>query len=159
MTKILLVCMGNICRSPTAALVLQEQADRQGLGHHVQVDSAGTSHHHRGEPMDPRAQAAAREAGYRGAERHRARGLQPDDLERFDWVLAMDRDNLAAIQRLCPPEHAHKVQLFLAWAGLDSDEVPDPYYGNAEGFRRVLTLCEHGANGLLQRLFPLAPTL
>jgi len=152
MTRLLFVCMGNICRSPTAALVLQAQAQRLGLGDLLYIESAGTSDHHRGEAMDPRAQAAAREAGYPGAERHRARGLNAQDFERFDWILAMDHSNLATLQRLCPPEHRHKVGLFLHGVGLpQGDEVPDPYYGNREGFRQVLALCEQGAIHLLER--------
>lgn len=155
MTRLLVVCLGNICRSPTASAVLQGEAQRRGLSHAVQVDSAGTYGGHKGEKADPRAVQVALSAGYEQIRQERARRVQVQDFEQFDLILAMDRDNLMNLQLLCPPEHGHKLHLFLDYAGVEpGGEVPDPYYGNRAGFERVLGLCEAGARGVFDRLFP-----
>jgi protein-tyrosine phosphatase len=155
MIRILTVCMGNICRSPLAASVLLAQLKQRGLSDQMEVDSAGTYAGHQGEKADPRAVAVASAKGYVQIRRERARRVNAQDFARFDLLLAMDRDNLAHLQQQCPPEHAHKLHLFLAFAGQGAGaEVPDPYYGNATGFEHVLALCEAGAAGVLQRLAP-----
>lgn len=153
MTRILVVCLGNICRSPTASAVLQGEVQRRGLAQAVVVDSAGTYGGHAGEKPDPRAIQVAVAAGYGRIRQERARRVRGQDFEQFDLILAMDRDNLMNLQRVCPPEHGHKLHLFLDYAGVEpGGEVPDPYYGNLAGFERVLALCEAGARGVLDRL-------
>lgn len=142
MTSVLLVCLGNICRSPTAAAVLRHELARAGLPD-VAVDSAGTSGAHEGEGADPR---SVRHAARRGVDlaAHRARRVRPDDFARFDHLWCMDDDNLAAMRARCPHEHASKLALFLGDA-----PVPDPYYGGPEGFDRVLDLCERAARRII----------
>lgn len=153
MTKILLVCMGNICRSPMAASVMHAEVQRRQLNDRVSLDSAGTYGAHRGEKADRRAIALAQARGYNQILNERSRKVKDDDFELFDLILAMDRDNLANLQRVCPPEHRHKLHLFLEYAGVTGTlEVPDPYYSNAEGFEVVMRLCEQGADGVLTRL-------
>ena len=152
MKKLLMVCMGNICRSPIAQVVtlhLARQADpAQGL----QVDSAGTHAGRFSEPPDPRAKKVLTQGGYAVA-KTRSRQVAKQDFERYDLILGMDQANMRDLRQLCPPEHAHKLRLFLEFAReLDIVEVPDPYYGNAEGFERVLNLCETGARGLIEHL-------
>ncbi len=147
--------MGNICRSPLAASALQGQLEQRGLADRIEVDSAGTHAGHQGDRADPRAVAVAVSHGYRQIHRARARRVSAQDFERFDLLLAMDRDNLANLQQQCPPKQAHKLHLFLDFAGEGvGAEVPDPYYGNAAGFERVMVLCEAGAAGVLRRLAP-----
>jgi protein-tyrosine phosphatase len=153
MFRILFVCMGNICRSPTACGVMHAHIERRQLAHLIEVDSAGTYAGHKGEKADRRAITLALSRGYPHVERLRARRVLDQDFERFDLILAMDRDNLARLQQQCPPEHQHKLHLFLAYAGQgSSDEVPDQYYGNAAGFEVVLRLCEQGSEGVLDRV-------
>lgn len=155
MIRILVVCMGNICRSPTASAVLQGEVARRGLVHRVQVDSAGTYGGHKGEKADPRAIQVAAAAGYVHIHEERARRVKDQDFDQFDLILAMDRDNLANLRDMCPPDRHHKLHLFLDYAGVTSGgEVPDPYYGSLAGFERVLALCEAGARGVLDRLEP-----
>lgn len=148
-TRVLFVCMGNICRSPTVEGVFTKLVHDAGLAHAFEIDSAGTIGHHAGDPPDPRSQ---RHAAKRGIDLShlRARQVTRDDFERFDHVLAMDRDNLRALLDRCPPEHRAKVRLFLE--GETPDEVPDPYYGGADGFERVLDLAFSGSERLLKRL-------
>lgn len=153
MVRILVVCMGNICRSPLACSALQALLAQRRLTHAFEVDSAGTYGGHQGEKPDRRAVAVATARGYSHITRERARRVVPKDFERFDLVLAMDRNNLASLQRLCPAEQQHKLHLFLEYADVVGvSEVPDPYYGNDEGFERVMQLCEQGARGVLDRL-------
>ncbi|MCB1939129.1 MAG: low molecular weight phosphotyrosine protein phosphatase [Rhodocyclaceae bacterium] len=150
--RILFVCTGNICRSPTAEGVTRHWLRMVGLDGAVTVDSAGTQGYHAGEAPDARSQRAAARRGY-DLSRLRARKLVEADYARFDLLLAMDRGHLDIMQRKCPPAHQHKLRLFLSYAPeLAQDEVPDPYYGEATGFDRVLSLCEAGAQGLIDML-------
>lgn len=153
MVHVLVVCLGNICRSPTACAVLQGEVRRRGLTHAVSVDSAGTYAGHQGEPADARAIEVAAAAGYDHIHQERARRVRDDDFARFDLILAMDRDNLMNLEHMCPPGLRHKLHLFLDYAGVEvGGEVPDPYYGGRAGFDRVLRLCEAGARGVLDRV-------
>jgi len=157
-SRVLLVCLGNICRSPTAEGVLRALAAREFAALDLEFDSAGTANYHVGEPPDRRTVAAARRRGYEIAGL-RARQVNPADLERFDYVLAMDRANLDELRSLDElrrrgraTTRAH-LGLFLEYAPeCGTDEVPDPYHGGQEAFERVLDLCEAGARGLLRRL-------
>ena len=149
--RILFVCLGNICRSPTAEGVLRGIAAREFPKLPLYVDSAGTANYHAGEPPDRRSIAAARRRGYEIASL-RARQLAATDFTSFDYVLAMDRANLGQIQGLRPDARSARIGLFLEFAELDQDEVPDPYYGGIEDFEHVLDLCEAGARGLLTML-------
>ncbi|MFC6672792.1 low molecular weight protein-tyrosine-phosphatase [Marinobacterium aestuariivivens] len=150
-TSILLVCLGNICRSPTAHGVLEHRLREAGL--EVFVDSAGTGAWHVGNPPDRRATAAALRRGIR-LEHLRARQVELEDFRRFDLVLAMDRDNLDNLMRICPPEYRSRVRLFLEFAGdrVSMLEVPDPYFGGDDGFEQVLDLIEAASEGLIEQL-------
>lgn len=150
--KILFVCTGNICRSPTAEGVARALAEKQGVGHLFTFDSAGTMGYHSGEPPDQRAIAAAARRGY-NLTPLRARQVAEKDFFRFDYVLAMDRGHLKVLEKLCPAEHRQGLGLFLEYAGkTPEDEVPDPYYGGPEGFDYVLSLVENAADQLIRRL-------
>jgi protein-tyrosine phosphatase len=148
--KLLFVCLGNICRSPTAEGVVRTIAAREFPGLAVDVDSAGTADYHVGEPPDRRSIAAAKRRGY-DISGLRARQVSAADFSAFDYVLAMDRANLDELERIGARGRAH-VGLFMAHTPGLEDEVPDPYYGGTEDFERVLDLCEAGARGLLGRL-------
>jgi len=150
-TRVLMVCMGNICRSPTAEGVFRRIVEQAGLAADVDIDSAGTHAYHVNEPADRRATAAAERRGY-SLEGIRARRVSETDFERFDYIVAMDRDNLDALRQQASEEHADKLHLFLEFAGAAEDEVPDPYYGGAAGFERVLDLVEEASRGLLETL-------
>jgi protein-tyrosine phosphatase len=143
--------MGNICRSPTAEGVFRHFVEQAGLDGRVEVDSAGTHAYHVNEPADSRARAAAERRGY-SLEGIRARRVDVSDFERFDYIVAMDRDNLAALQEHSDGEHENKLFLFLEFSDSPGDEVPDPYYGGASGFERVLDLVEEASRGLLETL-------
>jgi protein-tyrosine phosphatase len=147
--KVLFVCMGNICRSPTAAGVFREHVRRHAPGLDIEIDSAGTHDYHVGEPPDPRTvQAAAR----RGIDLAglRARQVQDEDFERFDLILAMDRLNHATLLGRSPPEHRARIRTLLEFASDTAPaDVPDPYYGGAKGFDDVLDLVQSAAAGLL----------
>ncbi|MCX7945655.1 MAG: low molecular weight phosphotyrosine protein phosphatase [Hydrogenophilus sp.] len=145
--RVLCVCTGNICRSPTAEVVLRQRLKEEGLGERVVVDSAGIDSYHVGEAPDPRMQQAARRRGYDLSEL-RARQVQREDFFRFDWVLAMDRGHLHWLQRLRPPTAETEVALFLARSKVRPNaEVPDPYYRGPEAFEEVLDWLEEGARG------------
>ena len=149
--KICFVCLGNICRSPTAEAVMRALAARAGK--HVELDSAGTGGWHVGESPDPRSREAAARRGYELV--HRARKLERDDFDRFDLILAMDHQNLAAIERLArglvqPPRIA-LLRSFDASAPVGA-EVPDPYAGGSAGFEEVLDICERACAGLLETI-------
>lgn len=149
-TKVLFVCMGNICRSPMAEAVFRRLARQAGLAERIVADSAGTHGYHVGEPPDPRAQKVVARHGY-DLGGLCARQVRRGDFTEFDYVLAMDRSNLRALARLCSPEHAHKPRLFLEFAdGPAAREVLDSYYGDEE-FEQVLGLLEEGARALLRR--------
>ncbi|OAN18360.1 protein-tyrosine-phosphatase [Photobacterium jeanii] len=144
--KVLVICMGNICRSPTGEAVLRHKA--QQLGCDIEVDSAGTIAYHQGEQADPRAVEAGEKRGYDFSS-IRARRIQPDDFTRFDKLLVADRNNLEDVLAQCPPHLQHKVALFLSYGSTDNDEIPDPYYGGARGFEHVLDLIEDAADRFL----------
>ena len=157
MTKILMVCMGNICRSPMARAVAERAAaqtgrERLSMTGRLTFDSAGTHAHHIGARIDPRAAAVLLARGYPPV-KGRSRRIDDADFEKFDLILAMDRSNLASLQSTCPAQHISKLRLLLDFAdGMRGADVPDPYYGNAQGFERVLDLCELGASGLIRGL-------
>jgi len=142
--------MGNICRSPTAEGVFRHIVTSRQLDSRIRIDSAGTHAYHIGEPPDRRAQAAALQREV-DLSRQVARRIDVMDFENFDYILAMDHDNLEILRSLCPAGHEHKLSLFLSFAPhLGEEEVPDPYYGGERGFERVLDLIEAAAEGLMQ---------
>ncbi|WP_179402426.1 low molecular weight protein-tyrosine-phosphatase [Burkholderia guangdongensis] len=146
------VCLGNICRSPTAEGVMRDQVVAAGLADRIDVDSAGTGDWHVGEPPDGRAQAAAGARGY-DLSALRARQVAAADFERFDLLLAMDDANLAELHRRCPPQYRDKVRLLMEFASdASTREVADPYFGGAQGFEQVLDQCEDACRGLLDAL-------
>jgi protein-tyrosine phosphatase len=146
------VCLGNICRSPTAHGVFEGFIERRGLSGEILVDSCGTGEWHVGSPPDRRAMAAAARRGY-DLGHLRARQVQPADFDTFDYILAMDRDNLADLQAMCPAGFTGHLGLFLSFAGDGAPrDVPDPYYGGDAGFDLVLDLIESASAGLLQAL-------
>jgi protein-tyrosine phosphatase len=148
--SILFVCMGNICRSPTAHGVFLQKVKDRGLVHQIQVDSAGTHNYHPGNPPDERSQAHAVKRGY-DLSALRARQISDSDFERHDLIMAMDWDNLALIQEECPAEHLGKVRRLTEFClKHDSPVVPDPYYGGKDGFEHVLDLVEDACEGLLR---------
>ncbi|MCL2345795.1 MAG: low molecular weight phosphotyrosine protein phosphatase [Desulfobulbus sp.] len=150
--RILLVCMGNICRSPTAEGVLRKVIQQNNLGDAVEVDSAGTHGYHAGEAPDIRTQRAAMVRGY-DLSQLRARKVARQDLDYFDLILAMDRSNLDNLQRLATPEQSRRIKLFMDYAkNFDDDEVPDPYYGLGHGFDIVLDMVEDAAQGLIEEI-------
>jgi protein-tyrosine phosphatase len=152
MRRVLFVCTGNICRSPTAEGVFRKLVADAGLADRIASDSAGTHGYHVGEPPDVRTQAAARRRGY-DLSGLRARKVAREDFHRFDLLLAMDREHHDILGRLAPPAVGHKVQLMMGFArGAAHVEVPDPYYGGPEAFELVLDLLEDAAAGLLERL-------
>ena len=150
--RILFVCLGNICRSPTAEAVVRALAALEAPELGVEVESAGTAGYHVGEAPDPRMRAAAARRGY-DLEALRARIVEPADFERFDLILAMDRENLAVLHRRAPERAHERVRLFLEFSPeAEPQEVPDPYYGGPNGFEEVLDLIEGAAHGLLNHL-------
>lgn len=142
MTRVLFVCTGNICRSPTAEAVANAMAVRLGVAAHFAFDSAGIERYHVGEAPDSRAIARGRLRGY-DLSPLRARRVAPQDFERFDLILAMDAGHFDELERLCPARHQHKLQMF------DERDVPDPYYGTDRDFDLVLDQCED----VIPRLF------
>jgi protein-tyrosine phosphatase len=150
--KILFVCLGNICRSPTAEAVLRALAAREAPELSLEVDSAGTSGYHLGQPPDPRTRQAAARRGY-DLNALRARIVEPADFERFELILAMDRENLSVLRRRAPSSAHERLRLFLEFAPQGAPEdVPDPYYGGPNGFEEVLDLVEAATRGLLTHL-------
>ena len=149
---ILMICSGNICRSPTAEAVLRAKLQQAGVAG-VLVDSAGTHGFHVTEAPDPRAQAAARRRGY-DLSKLRARPVQDNDFERFHWLLAMDKSHLAWLNQRLPAPQAQQARLVMDHARRykGTPEVPDPYYGSPEGFERVLDLVEDACDGLVHLL-------
>ncbi|MEQ9495496.1 MAG: low molecular weight protein-tyrosine-phosphatase [Deltaproteobacteria bacterium] len=151
MKRVLFVCLGNICRSPTAEGLFRAIVERRGIADRVEIDSAGTGAWHVGNPPDRRMQQAAKKLGYTLG--GRARQVRVEDFERFDLVLAMDRDNLTDLMAMCPPEYAERVKLFRSYddEGADPD-TPDPYYGGPEGFDEVVCIVERCANRIADEL-------
>jgi len=150
--SVVFVCMGNICRSPTAEAVFRHYVESAGLSEQILIDSAGTHDYHIGDPPDLRTQRAAQQRGY-DMSSLRGRQVEEGDFRRFDYVLAMDKANLAILHRLAPPGSATQARLFLDFARRHAErEVPDPYYGGADGFERVLDMVEDAAEGLLQEI-------
>ena len=149
--SVLFVCMGNICRSPTAEAVFRHIADDAGIAARLKIDSAGTHAYHTDEPADRRATAAAARRGY-SMDDIRARRIQDLDFDRFDHIIAMDRGNQAILINQAEPQHHDKIRLFLEFSSGQEDEVPDPYYGGAGGFERVLDLIEDASRGLLDTI-------
>ena len=148
-TRILMVCMGNICRSPMAQTVATQMASQMKPALAIQVDSAGTQAGRGGAPIDPRARTALTQRGY-PALKLRARQIADKDFDKNDMILAMDQSNMSELRQLCPGEHIHKLRLLLEFAPCAGGiEIPDPYYGSAKGFEHVLDLCEAGVRGLL----------
>jgi protein-tyrosine phosphatase len=149
--NILMVCTGNICRSPTAQGVMRALLRREGLERAVWVDSAGTHGYHTEEPPDPRAIRHAAARGY-DISRLKARPVLARDFARFHWMLAMDEANLTWLQRKSPAPESPRIELLAAAGGLAGREVPDPYYGPDAGFEHVLDLVEQACQGFLDRL-------
>ena len=151
-SSVLFVCMGNICRSPTAETVFRDRAARAGLQDELLIESAGIGDWHVGQPPDDRAIAHARRRGY-DLSCLRARQVVREDFSRFDWILAMDLRNLRDLRTLRPPDYAGHLGLFLDLAPeLGVREVPDPYFGGADGFETVLELTERASDALLARI-------
>jgi protein-tyrosine phosphatase len=150
--SVLFVCMGNICRSPTAEAVFGQYVENAGLSEFITIDSAGTHGYHIGSPPDLRTQRTALQRGY-DMSGLRGRQVKQIDFHRFDYVLAMDRANLVVLQDLAPATGTTIPQLFLGYAHHHVErEVPDPYYGGEDGFERVLDMVEDAAEGLLQHI-------
>jgi len=150
--RVLFVCMGNICRSPTAEGVFRKRLRERAPHLDVEIDSAGTHDYHVGDPPDRRAIAAAVRRGVDLAGL-RARVVEDEDFERFDLILAMDRLNRATLLERSPPEFHERVRLLLEFAAAaDIEDVPDPYYGGAVGFEQVLDLVEDATDGLIAEL-------
>ena len=153
--SVLFVCLGNICRSPTAHAVFQALVEDSGLSEHIEVDSAGTGDWHIGHAPDQRTCAVAAEHGY-DMSSLRARLVDADDFDQFDYILAMDHDNLANLKAICPADYAGSLELMLDYTVAETfaemDEVPDPYYGGDDGFSLVLELVEDACAGLLEHI-------
>jgi protein-tyrosine phosphatase len=150
MLKVLFVCTGNICRSPTAEGVFRAMVERQGLGHRITTDSCGTHDYHIGDPPDSRACAHALKRGY-DIGGLRARMLEPDDFARFDLLVALDGGHERILKRQAPPDAKDKVRLFTSYVpALRMTDVPDPYYAGPEAFDHALDLIERGCAALLE---------
>ncbi|MBL8510246.1 MAG: low molecular weight phosphotyrosine protein phosphatase [Betaproteobacteria bacterium] len=150
--RILFVCMGNICRSPTAEGVFRHLVSTSPLAGRLEIDSAGTVGYHAGSPPDPRALVHASKRGY-DLSALRSRQVRPSDFESFDYVLAMDNTNVRTLKSMCPSRLTHKIELLLDYGLVGgADEVPDPYDGQAEDFEIALDLIEEGCKGLLDYL-------
>lgn len=151
--RILMVCMGNICRSPSAEGVLRAKLRTAGLAQRVAVDSAGTHGYHTSEPPDPRAIRHAAQRGY-DISGLRARPIGPEDFARFQWLLAMDDANLAWLQKNAPADGRARIELLMPYALRNPQQrvVPDPYYGAAAGFEQVLDLLEDACDGVVRRI-------
>ncbi len=152
MIRVLFVCMGNICRSPLAEGSFSHLVEKHGLSDAIDIDSAATHSYHVSEPPDPRGITTAAGRGI-DISAQRARQVRPRDFKDFDYVLAMDRDNFASLEILCPPGLEGKLSLFLDFAPeVSTVEVPDPYYGGRDGFDHVLDLVQAAADGLLMEI-------
>ena len=152
MIKVLFVCTGNICRSPTAEGVFRARIKAQGLDGKITTDSAGTENYHVGDPPDRRSINAAKTRKY-NIEDLRARQVRTADFSTFDLILAMDSGHYRTLLRSCPPDRQSRVRLFLDFSSrYPGQDVPDPYYGEADGFNTVLDMVEDGSKGLLAHI-------
>lgn len=149
--KVLFVCLGNICRSPSAEGVFRRAVEQAGLEQRITVDSCGIGDWHAGNPPDERAQAAAKRRGIDISDL-RARQLGREDFAEFDYILPMDYGNLRDIRAMEPDAHGAHIELFLAFAGMPQGEVPDPYYGGEQGFEEVLDMIEAASQGLVEHI-------
>ena len=149
--RVLFVCMGNICRSPTAHALFREQVDRAGLATHIEIDSAGTHAYHVGNAPDARAIATARARGIKMADL-RARQVHQDDYIQFDYIVAMDEENLSMLLASCPEAERPRLSLILDWTTGWGREVPDPYYGGDEGFERVFDMLTDACHELIRQI-------
>jgi protein-tyrosine phosphatase len=147
--SVLFVCLGNICRSPSAEAVFTKKAADSGLD--IEIDSAGTAGYHKGAEPDRRSQAVGTLRGYsfKGIS---CRKVDEQDFEKFDYILGMDNENVSNLLAICPEEFQHKIALYLSFCKAEEQEVPDPYYGGKRGFEYVLDLIEQGADGLIEHL-------
>jgi len=152
LNKILFVCLGNICRSPTAHGVFELMLSNAGLQQSITVDSAGTGAYHVGNKPDSRMMQAARARAY-DLSNLRARAVHANDFDDFDLILAMDEANYRDLMQVCPSHHQNKIKMFLSFAkNSNLTSVPDPYYGGSEGFEHVLDLVEDACIGLLEHI-------
>ena len=152
MVKVLFVCLGNICRSPTAEGVFRKLVREAGLSDEIKIDSAGTGAWHINQPPDQRSQDAALKRGI-DLSAQRARKISIHDFNDFDYLVAMDRSNISNLKKICPPDLVSRISLFLEFAPkLQRQEVPDPYQGGDEGFELVLDLIEVASQGLLSHI-------
>ncbi len=151
MVKVLFICMGNICRSPTAEGVFRHMVKQIGAENEIFIDSAGTHAYHVGNPPDPRAQEAALKRDI-DLSSQRARRVSKDDFAEFDYVIAMDESNKDDLLTISHPKYRDRIHLFLDFAESNESEVPDPYYGQGRGFEIVLNLVEDAASGLLEHI-------
>lgn len=155
--KVLFVCMGNICRSPSAEGILQHLVNEAGLAADVEVASAATHAYHVGDPPDGRAQLVARKRGY-DISQHRARVIEASDFAYYDLILAMDWENITQMQQICPRELQHKIMLLMRFAN-DHEEatVPDPYYGPIDGFHKMMDYLEDACAGVFENVARRSP--
>lgn len=152
MVKVLFVCMGNICRSPTAEGVFRHVVNQADLSDKIHIDSAGTHAYHVGNPPDARAQETARRRNI-DLSSQRARKVQANDFHQFDYVICMDHNNHADLEHICPVGQEERLSLFLDFATqYNETEVPDPYYGGAQGFEHVFDMVEDASRGLLSAI-------
>jgi len=152
LVSVLFVCLGNICRSPTAEGVFRTLVEKEGLQGEVSVDSAGTAGYHIGQPPDSRSQAAARKRGI-DMSRQRARRISVSDFNRFDYIISMDDDNHHDLTAICPSGEERRLSLFMDYVpNAGRRDVPDPYYGGGNGFEVVLDLVEDASEGLLRHI-------
>lgn len=151
MVNVLFICMGNICRSPTAEGVFRDKVKQENLDEKISIDSAGTHAYHVGNPPDERAQQAALKRNI-DLSMQRARRVDSSDFSAFDYIIAMDKSNKEDLLSICPTGYEDRVHLFLDFANSEESEVPDPYYGQGRGFEIVLNLVEDASEGLLKHI-------
>ena len=157
--SVLFVCLGNICRSPSAQMVFESLVEKYKKEKLIHIDSCGTAAYHIGKKADARSRAAAKKRGYQ-TEHLRARQLEAGDFDEFDYILAMDFENLSNIRDVQPPKALAQVALFMDFHPDESiEEVPDPYYGGDQGFENVLDLIETASENFYQFLLEKHPEL